>query len=314
MARRGKGRRRKGRPVNGILILDKPTGVTSNGALQTVRNIYFAAKAGHTGSLDPLASGMLPICFGQATKVSAYLLDADKSYRVVARLGARTDTGDADGQVVEQSPITDDAHEKLLQVMPQFRGAISQVPPMYSALKQNGQRLYELARKGIDVPREARGVTIHELSMEAPQDGMPVFQVRCSKGTYIRTLVEDMAAAAGLLAHVAVLRRLSVHPFEGQGMVTMDMLETAQAQDPSGLDSLLLPIDSALSDYPSLALGKTEADHVRHGNPVACRREAGDGLIRLYDDKACFVGLGEILEDGRVAPRRLFAEAGPVPG
>ncbi len=305
MARRG--RRRKGRPVDGVVLLDKPTGLTSNAALQKVRRLYHAAKAGHTGSLDPLASGMLPLCFGEATKISAFLLDADKTYRVAAKFGVRTDTGDADGRIIEESADSEPDPDELARALVRFTGKIEQVPPMYSALKHKGRRLYDLAREGIDVPRDPRPVTVHEFRWVQDEHGLPVFEVTCSKGTYIRTLIEDVAKDLGMIAHAAALRRLWVHPFEDQEVIGMDILEEKAAVGFEALDSLLLPIDVGLTDMPPIELSASDARYMRQGQPVRCAEQPVEGLVRLYDEGDSFFGVGEFLEDGRVAPRRLFA-------
>ncbi len=302
--------RRPRRVVDGLLLLDKPSGCTSNQALQKVKTLYRASKAGHTGSLDPLATGMLPICLGQATKVSAFLLDSRKVYRVVARIGVQTDTGDADGEVVarDASTLTE---ARLQEVLEDFRGEIEQVPPMYSALKQGGRRLYELARAGEQVHRDPRRVTIHELTLERFDPLSPVFRVRCSKGTYMRTLVEDIAAACGTLAHVAALRRLAVEPFEAARMISIDELEATARQGTDALDTLLRPVDDALVEWPELQLGRDDAYYLRLGNPVFGAAGRPPGLVRLYAEGRCFLGIGEVLRDGRVAPKRLFV---PAPG
>lgn len=307
----GRQRRRRGREVNGILLLDKPIGLSSNQALQKAKRLFQANKAGHTGSLDPLASGMLPLCFGQATKVSGWLLEADKCYEVVASIGLRTDTADAEGKVVETSEVTEISRVQLEQALDQFRGDIEQIPPMYSALKKDGQRLYELARKGQVVERAPRSVCIHELEILHFDAQQPRLRVRCSKGTYIRTLVEDIAAAAGTLAHVIELRRTLVEPFGQETMVSMEQLE-AGALSPESLDSLLLPTDRALEAYPAVHLGASEAFYLRNGHAVSYPGGEPGAIVRLYDEKGGFLGVGELLGDGQVAPKRLFA--GPLPG
>ncbi len=306
--------KRQRRSVDGVLLLDKPVGVTSNGALQRVKWLFRARKAGHTGSLDPLASGMLPICLGQATKVSAYLLDADKSYRVTARFGIRTDTADADGTVIEESDINTIARTALETALIRLTGKIEQVPPMYSALKKDGKRLYELARQGIEVEREARPVTIHRLTIERFDPQAPVLRVECSKGTYVRTLVEDLAAELGTCGHVAALRRLSVGPFVNTGLVTMEQVEAAAAAGDDALDALLVPADSALSNWPAVDLNREQAWYVCQGNPVQVGRSPRAGFCRIYDDRARFLGVGEALLDGRIAPKRLFVASEPAVG
>lgn len=293
------------RDVHGVLIFDKPLGLTSNQALQRVKWLYQARKAGHTGSLDPLASGMLPLCFGEATKFAGYLLDAEKTYRVRARFGVRTDTGDAEGAAVATGPEQVSAAD-LERAIARFRGTISQVPPMYSALKHQGRRLYALARAGEQVERPPRQVEIAELLIEEADPQQPVLRVRCSKGTYIRTLVEDIAASAGTVGHVVELRRLAVGPFTEPALVSMATLERCAGAGPGGLDVLLLDADGLLQAYPAVYLGATEAGAIRQGQPV---RGAGDpGLVRLYDAAARFIGLGEVVAGGRLEPRRLVAE------
>ena len=295
------------RDVNGILLLDKPPGITSNRALQQVKRIYQARKAGHTGSLDPLASGMLPLCFGQATKVSAWLLDADKDYLVEMQIGARTDTADADGQVVATSERKTVSEAELEQALEPFRGEIEQIPPMYSALKQGGKRLYELARAGQEVERAARPAVIHELRIEYFDPRRPQLSVRCGKGTYVRTLVEGIAEQMGTLAHVTALRRLAVGPFVDRPMVTLDSLE-ALAGDSAGLDALLIGSDQALVGFGEVRLAASEAFYLRHGHAVG-HVQGQTGLVRIYDQAGQFLGVGEIQPDGRVAPKRLFTAA-----
>ena len=305
-------RRGRGRPVHGILLLDKPTGMTSNKALQIARRLYGAAKAGHTGSLDPSASGMLPVCFGEATKVSGYMLNADKEYEVVASIGQRTDTADADGEVIETAELTAVTEEQLSAALEQLTGPIMQVPPMYSALKKDGRRLYELARKGEQVDRPPRPVTVHELNIVAFDPGTPTLSVRCSKGTYVRTLVEDVAARMGTLAHVAALRRTAVEPFGAAPMVTLDELEALEG-DNQALDRLLLPVDAALQEFPVIRLNETQALCIRNGNEVVCDAEAAEGTVRLCAGDNTLLGMGEC-KDGLVAPKRLFPGLWKPPG
>ena len=301
-------RKRKGRNVNGVLLLDKQAGITSNKALQEVKQLYGAAKAGHTGSLDPLATGMLPICLGEATKISAFLLDADKRYRVSCRLGVKTTTGDADGEVVETRDCSRVTMQQIEKRVPEFSGSISQVPPMYSAVKHQGQRLYALAREGIEVERKPRIVQIYELSMRSLEGDILEFEVACSKGTYIRTLVEDLGEALGCGAHVVNLRRLSVGPFEGD-MVSIDRLRAAAAADEDrkfeALDQFLLPIDSGIADWPDVHLDPDAAFYMRQGQPIQVPHAPTEGWVRIYD-RSQFLGVGEIQDDGRVAPRRMI--------
>ena len=305
------GRRRgEERRVDGILLLDKPAGLTSNAALQKVKRLYRARKAGHTGSLDPLASGLLPICLGEATKVSGFLLDADKHYWVSCRLGVRTSTADAEGEVLETRSVTDVTEARLREVMESFKGEIEQVPPMYSAVKHQGQRLYALARQGVEVEREPRRITIHAIELRDFRLPLVEIEVHCSKGTYIRTLVEDMGAALGCGAHVADLRRYGVGPYNASGMVTFEVLEDCLAREgEAGLDRLLLPMESGLSQWPDVRLSVNAAFYLRQGQPVLVPHAPTAGLVRLYEGQRRFLGVGEILDDGRVAPRRLLNTA-----
>ena len=302
------GRRNKGRPVDGVLLLDKPQGITSNRALQIVKRLFAAAKAGHTGSLDPLATGLLPICLGNATKMSAFLLDADKHYRVTARLGERTDTADADGDVVETQPVPELDEARLQAVLREFTGDIDQVPPMYSALKKDGKRLYEIARAGGEVERPARRVRIFSLGLDAIDGNDISLDVRCSKGTYIRSLVEDVAAALGTVGHVTVLRRVGVGPFEKRPMYTLEELEKIASEGGhAALDERLLPVDSAVVDWPLVRLDADSSWYVRHGQPVQVSRAPTEGRVRLYAEDDGFLGIGEVADDGRIAPKRLVS-------
>ena len=308
------GRRRKGRAVSGILVLDKPLERSSNSAMIVARAIYKAAKAGHTGALDPLASGVLPICFGEATKFSQYLLDADKVYRTTVVFGERRSTGDAEGEVVAQadaSSLTADAVEAALS---QFRGDILQVPPMHSALKRDGKPLYELARRGLEVEREARPVTISRLELESFVPGERAeasLLVHCSKGTYIRSLAEDIGDALGLGGYVAALRRLQAGPFEEAQALSFEQLQPLRDREAfDELDALLLPLDAALQHIPSVLLGDAAADFLVQGQAVFVPQLPDGPLLRLYrgsDESPQFMGIGEILDDGRVTPRRLLA-------
>jgi tRNA pseudouridine55 synthase len=298
------------RRVDGILLLDKPAGLTSNAALQKVKRLYRARKAGHTGSLDPLASGLLPICLGEATKVSGFLLDADKHYWVSCRLGVRTTTADAEGEVLARRSVEAVTEQRLLEVMAGFSGAIEQIPPMYSAVKHQGQRLYALARRGVEVEREPRRITIH--AMELLDFRLPLVEigVHCSKGTYIRTLVEDIGEALGCGAHVADLRRFGVGPYNASGMITLEALGECRAREgEAGLDGLLLPMESGLSQWPDVRLSGDAAFYLRQGQPVLVPHAPTAGLVRLYEGQRRFLGVGEILDDGRVAPRRLLHSA-----
>lgn len=303
-------RRQRGRNINGILLLDKPAGVTSNGALQMAKKMFAAAKAGHTGSLDPLATGMLPICFGEATKFSQFLLNADKRYRVSARLGVSTETGDADGEVrdTREVGITE---AQVAEALAGFEGDIEQIPSMYSAIKHKGEPLYKLARKGIEVEREPRPVTIHEIVFLGLEDDVVEFEVACTKGTYVRTLVEDMGDQLGCGAHVIALRRLSAGPYPESRMISLEQLgEIKEAGGFEAIDEQLLPLSTSVADWPRVELGDNAAWYLRQGQPVMVSERPRDGWVGLYEaDGARFLGVGEVLEDGRIAPRRLIASA-----
>lgn len=306
-------RRRQGRPLDGILLFDKPTGLSSNQALQRVKRLYGARKAGHTGSLDPLATGLLPICFGQATRVSGLLLDADKHYVVTARLGLRTDSGDAEGEVLSQRAVPELSDEALESALDRFRGEVDQVPPMHSALKVDGERLYARARRGESVERPPRRVTFHEIRLLARDENHLTLRVHCSKGTYIRTLVDDLGEVLGCGAHVVALRRIGVGPWVEPPMHDLDSLKSlasAAGDDRqagmAALDRVILPPDSALLDRPAVTLDADSAFHVRHGHPVFVPK-APEGSFRMYGPDDLFLGMGEVLDDGRVAPRKLFA-------
>lgn len=298
-------RRQKGRNVQGILLLNKPFGETSNEALQKVKRMFDARKAGHTGSLDPLATGLLPICFGNATKISAFLLDADKRYWVRVRLGVTTTTADTEGDVLETRPVTGITRSAILEAMEGFRGEIQQIPPMYSALKHKGERLYKLAREGIEVEREPRSVKIYELNLLSCDLPELELDVRCSKGTYVRTLAEDLGAVLGTGAHVTALRRTGVGPFGEEGMISAETLHEKREQGLGALDALLLPIERALDDWPEVRLSPDTAFYLRQGQAVLVPNAPVSGRVRLYNANG-FIGVGEILDDGRVAPKRLM--------
>jgi len=290
-------------------LLDKPSGITSNEALQQVKRLYFAKKAGHTGSLDPLASGVLPICMGEATKVSAFLLDADKHYQVRCQLGIRTATADAEGEVLETRPVDTYSEQQLEAVLDEFRGDIEQIPPMYSALKHEGQRLYKLARQGLEVEREARPVSIYQLSVSGRGQDWIDIDVHCSKGTYVRTLAEDIGEKLGCGAHVTALRRTAVGPYGEQQLVTLEQLQALKQNDMPAMDDLLLPIETALTQWPDVELSTDAAFYLQQGQPVLVPHAPTSGWVRLYESNHQFLGMGEILDDGRVAPRRLMKTA-----
>jgi len=286
------------RTVDGILLLDKPLGLSSNQALQRARRLFRAAKAGHTGSLDPLATGVLPLCFGQATKVAGLLLDSDKTYRARLALGRRTDTGDREGAVVETRPVPRLDRADVIATLARFVGELEQVPPMYSALKRDGEALYSLARRGIEVDRVPRRIRIVQLELGSLDAATLEFSVTCSKGTYVRTLGEDIAAALGTCGHLEALERTEVGAFAGETVHSFEELERI-APDESALDALLRPVDSALDAYPPVALTGEQAERFRHGQSVATPPAAVEGLaalaeVRVYDDRGRFLGLGAI--------------------
>ncbi|MEA3274119.1 MAG: tRNA pseudouridine(55) synthase TruB [Pseudomonadota bacterium] len=302
-------RRRYGRNVSGILLLDKPRDMTSNEALQRVKRLYKAAKAGHTGSLDPLATGLLPVCLGGATKFSTFLLDADKRYRVRVRLGVTTTTADAEGEVVRTAPTEHVGERDLREVLDRFVGPIEQLPPMYSAVKHQGERLYKLARQGIEVERTPRTVTIFGIDLR--EVALPEFEmdVHCSKGTYVRTLAEDVGSALGCGGHVIDLRRTGVGPYVDAEtrFVTLEEVERrAEGDDFEALDGLLLPLESALGHWPSVRLSEDAAFYLRQGQAVLVPQAPTEGLVRLYDPSQKFIGVGCILDDGKVQPKRLL--------
>lgn len=298
-------RRAKWREVTGVLVLDKPTGMSSNGALQAVRRLFRARKAGHTGSLDPLASGVLPICFGEATKLSGWLLESRKTYDVAARFGERTDTADSTGIVIETRDVPELDEESVQGVLDRFRGAIDQVPPMYSALKKDGRRLYEIARKGQSIDRPPRRITIH--SIELLRIGSPdvEFRVCCSKGTYVRTLVEDVAAALGTVGHVTALRRTASGPFDLHNAVTLEQLQGDVIADAARLDDRLLPPDAAVPDLPAIVLESEQVGRMRCGQRIAHDGRDAGGPVKLYGPSGEMVGIGEAEADW-LAPRRMF--------
>lgn len=295
------------RSVNGILCLDKPTGISSNAALQIVKRLYQARKAGHTGSLDPLASGMLPICFGQATKFSQFLLEADKIYEVTAKLGVRTTTSDSEGDVVAEKPVPDLSSSQLEAVLNHYRGEIQQVPSMFSALKYQGQPLYKLARQGITVPREPRALTIHELTVTALHQDTLGLYIHCSKGTYVRTLIDDIGEALGCGAHVTVLRRLAVGPYQATQMQDLPKLEQVQnAESAIALDQYLLPIESMLTHLPAVEISAVIGFYLSQGQSVMIAAAPSSGLMRLHLASGEFIGVGEVEGSGKVAPKRIL--------
>ena len=296
----------KYRSVDGVLLLDKPTGMTSNQALQKVRRLFRAKKAGHTGSLDPLATGLLPLCFGEATKISSYLLEADKHYLTTCKLGEITDSGDQTGVVIETHsvPVLDEA--EIETVLANFRGDIQQIPPMYSALHHQGERLYKIARRGEQVEREPRSVRISSLQLLKFTTDTLTLKVACSKGTYIRSLVEDIGNKLGCGAHVSSLRRTGVEPLIEPEMVTLERLELLAKEGDATLLSCLIPTDQAIAHWPDVELNADQTQSILFGQALAWQGKDMDKL-RLYGDNGQFIGLGRI-ESGRLLPKRLIKD------
>ncbi|MEJ2129724.1 MAG: tRNA pseudouridine(55) synthase TruB [Woeseiaceae bacterium] len=292
--------------VDGLLLLNKPAGLTSNQALQRVRRLLRAKKAGHTGSLDPAATGMLPLCFGEATKVCAFLLDADKTYRVTARLGTATDTGDADGKQIASAEVPALSADEWGGILEGFLGQSTQVPPMYSALKKEGKRLYELARKGEVVEREPRPIRIDEIELLEAAGKRLVFRVTCSKGTYVRSLVEDIAGKAGTVAHTARLHREAVGTFKAADMLDLGNLDAVSDVSADEVKERLLPPDMALEAFPAVVLDEAGSARFSSGQEIPAPQEAPEGLVRVYGAANEFHGVGELLKGGRLAPKRVF--------
>lgn len=293
--------RRIKRTISGVLLFDKPRGFSSNQALQKVRWLYQAEKAGHTGTLDPFATGLLPLCLGEATKFSQRLLDADKAYTALVKLGEITDTGDLEGEVIERHEVNV-TRADIERVLPQFLGEIQQIPPMYSALKRDGKPLYEYARAGITLEREARTIEIFNLQLGDFKDDCFELEVSCSKGTYIRVLAEDIGKALGCGAHLRELRRTRTGGFSlHETVVTVEQLE---AMSPEERDALLAPSDCLVQDLPEWELDADSAGYFRNGQPIWQPKMTLSGFVRIYDDQRRFLGLAEV-EDGRLAPRRL---------
>lgn len=300
------GRKRKGRLINGILLIDKPVGLSSNDTLQRVKRLYQARKAGHTGSLDRLASGLLPVCLGEATKLSGFLLNADKRYRAQFRLGIKTSTGDAEGEVVESRPVPTLSETELEQALANFRGEIQQIPPMHSAIKHQGQRLYKLAHQGITVERKPRQVTIHEYTLLGLEADLLEVEIFCSKGTYVRMLAEDLGELLGCGASVQSLRRTASGPFSGEQMLDLATLAQVAVKGLDELDGLLHPMESALGHWPQVHLPEGVAFYLRAGQPVLVPHSPTEGWVCIMGEHERFLGVGEVLDDGRIAPRRLI--------
>ena len=290
------------RDISGVILLDKPLGFSSNQALQKIKYLLQAEKAGHTGSLDPLASGLLPLCFGEATKFSHYLLDADKSYRALVQLGATTTTGDAEGEVLVSHPV-DVTEAKVKKVLNDFIGDIKQTPPMYSALKHQGKALYEYARDGVDIERAARDVTIYQIDFHGFQNHQLDITVACSKGTYIRTLAEDIGAALGCGAHLAGLRRLTAGHFKLEDAITVEAFEAMTLEQ---RDACLLPPDGTISTLPMVTIDADSEFYLLRGQSVWKANLNIQGSFRVYNEQGVFLGLGEQASDGKIAPKRLL--------
>ena len=303
----GRRQKNRGRPLNGILLLDKPLDYSSNEALQDIKRMYNAQKAGHTGSLDPRATGLLPICFGEATKISAFLLNSDKSYLTECQLGIKTETGDTEGDIIEQRDVPDLTLEQVNEVVQSFVGEIQQMPPMYSALKKEGVPLYKLAREGVEVERELRTVNIYSITGVALEGDKLSFTVDCSKGTYIRTLAEDIGEKLGCGAHVTVLRRGDVGIFRLEDAVSFDQIKQLRDEKAfAAMDELIMPMEEALAEWPDLQLTNDAAYYLRQGQPVLVPKAPTEGWVRLFEKEGGFIGVGQIQDDGLVAPRRMM--------
>jgi tRNA pseudouridine55 synthase len=298
----------QGRCVDGVLLLDKPVGITSNTALQKVKQLYDAHKAGHTGSLDPLACGMLPICLGQATKFSQFLLEADKSYRVISKLGIKTTTGDSEGKIIEKHEVKNIPIERVAEILQKFHGDIKQVPSMYSAIKYKGRPLYKLAREGITVKCKPRTVTIYKLELLSYEKDLLELEIYCSKGTYIRTLVEDIGKELKCGAYVVALRRLECGAYLENQLVTLQHLEDLFVeQGQKAIDCLLLSVESIVAEWPKVELSEAAAYYIRHGQAIISPYNTpSEGKVCLKMKDGRFLGVGKILEDGKIAPCRLI--------
>ena len=299
-------RRNRGRSINGIVILDKATGLSSNAALQQVKKLYEANKAGHTGSLDPLATGVLPLCLGEATKVSQFLLNSDKRYRTKIKLGERTDSGDKTGTVIQSIADFSVSEAGIEKELDAFRGEIEQLPPMHSALKVDGVPLYKMARKGIEIRREKRKVTIYEINLLNIAEDVIELDITCSKGTYIRTIADDLGQALGCGANIIELRRTEAGVFREEDCKDLEALSELKVQ--GGLefiDEQLIPMDQAIVELPEVNLPSVTASHLKNGQAVIVRHLPEEGLVRLYEEEQ-FIGIGCIDDDGKVAPRRLI--------
>ncbi len=298
-------RKSKGRVLNGLLLFDKSKGESSNRALQKVKRLYHAAKAGHTGTLDPLATGLLVICFGRATKISDFLLTADKQYQVILKLGETTTSGDADGELLTQNDFANVTQAQIKQAALKLIGDIEQIPPMHSALKHQGKRLYELARQGEKVERKARKVTIHQFEFLEQQQNFVIMRVHCSKGTYVRTLVEDLGRLLKCGAHVVELKRTSLGPFTAPKMYTLHDLEALVTEDFSLLDALLLPVESAVQHWPAIDVSAKQMLDIQHGREIHLAELDKGKSARIYGPDKQFYGMARVNEGGKIAIKRL---------
>ncbi|TQV74838.1 tRNA pseudouridine(55) synthase TruB [Aliikangiella marina] len=296
-------RRKKGRNISGVLLLDKPKDMTSNKALQEVKHLFFAAKAGHTGALDPLATGMLPICLGEATKFSQFLLDSDKGYRVIGKLGVRTDSSDSTGEVVETKPVNV-SKKQLLSALETFRGDIKQVPSMFSALKYQGKPLYTYARQGIEIEREARDISIYQLELIRFEDDEVELEIECSKGTYIRTIIDDLGQLLGCGAHVTLLHRTFVADYPVDDVISLDQLRADREQGLS-LDDYLLPMDSPVMELEEAVIDQDSAHYFSQGQAINYPNLEQGELLRVYDEDDRFLGIAEVDSEEMLAPKRL---------
>lgn len=297
------------RDLNGVLLLDKPVGISSNHALQQAKRLFLAKKAGHTGTLDPLASGLLMICFGKATKLSQYLLNSDKAYEVTAKFGVTTTTGDGEGEIVSEKPVSGLDCNMIESVLPSFQGDILQVPSKYSALKVDGKPMYEWTRKGIEIERSARPISIYQINLNELSGTAGKFYVHCSKGTYIRTLVEDIGSALGCGAYVTELRRTLIGQFKIEDSVSLDLLHQLKREDPGALDQLLLPLEQVVSSWPAITVNDVVAVALSHGRKVDINKDSMQGLVRVMRRNGQVLGLCEIAQNTLI-PRQVFNQAG----
>jgi len=293
--------------INGILLLDKPVGPTSNEALQIVKKLFKAKKVGHTGSLDPIASGMLPICFGRATKFSQFLLESDKYYQVTGKLGEITASGDSETPVLIKKEVNNLSIDNLEKILIKYRGNITQIPPMYSAIKYNGQPLYKLIRNGIEITRNAREIKIYELKLNKFEDNLINLTVHCSKGTYIRTLIENIGTDLGCGAHVIALRRLSVGHYNKNAMVSLNNIkQLIYCKNLDSLNKLILPIESILDGIPELILTQDMIFYLTTGNQIFIPGGPQSGIVKLKNKNNIFVGIGQVMSNGNIVSKKML--------